>query len=508
MLRIIFLFALLAASLVHAAPNKPKLVLTVVIDQFRYDYLTRFRADYTAGLARLLNQGAVLTNAYYPQVPTVTAVGHSTILTGAIPSISGIVANEWYDRDEKAHVTSVSDARTQLLGGTAGAAGASPSRLLVSTVGDELKLAGAGKPRVVGISLKDRSAILTAGRMADGAFWFDTTTGNFVSSTYYYKELPAWAKEFNARRPADKYLGVTWLGHKLPDQTATLFTELEYTPFGNELMEQFVEKALAAEALGTRGVTDVLALSFSSNDYVGHRYGPDSPEVRDVTLATDKLLARLFAAVEKQVGVGNYLVVLTSDHGVSPVPEVNAARRMPGGRIDPAAIKATVQAALARKYGPGDWVAGNWDLAVYLNQPLIANLKLDLGAVQREAAAAIQAIPHVARVYTLNQMLQGNGGLRDVISQKVANGYHPRRGPDVELVPDPYWFVSTSKTSHATPYDYDAHVPVIFMGQGIRPGRYLAPVVVNDIAPTLASMLEIAPPSGSVGRVLTEILVN
>ena len=502
----VLLCALAAVCLAGAAPKKPKLVLAIVIDQFRYDYLTRFRSEYHGGLARLLAKGAVFTNANYIHVPAITAVGHSTFLTGAPPSISGIVGNDWYDRDEGVHVTSVSDAKTQLLGGSG--TGSSPNRLLVSTIGDELKMASGGKPRVIGVSLKDRAAILPAGHMADGAFWFDPKTGNFVSSSYYYKDLPAWTKEFNAPRPADRYRGVTWLGHKMPEDDAKLFTALEATPFGNELIEAFAARALEAEQLGTREFTDLLTVSFSSNDYVGHNYGPDSPEVHETALATDQVLEKLFQAVDRQVGADNYLVVLTADHGVAPVPEVNAARKMPGGRIDPASIKAAVQGALAKKYGAGDWIAGFFDLEVYLNHGLIAQMTLDLGEVEREAARAIQALPHVSRVYTLQEMRLGQG-LRDTVSQKVANGYHLRRGPDVEAILDAYWIVGTGKgTSHGGANSYDAHVPVIFLGPGIRAGQYHGTIVVNDIAPTLATMLEIETPSGSIGRVLTEMLVN
>src|ERR1017187_5155763 len=477
----VLLCVLAAVCLAGAAPKKPKLVLAIVVDQFRYDYLTRFRSEYNGGLARLLTKGAVFTNANYIHVPAITAVGHSTFLTGATPSISGIVANDWYDRDEGVRVSSVSDAKTQLLG--ASGTGSSPNRLLVSTVGDELKMAGGGQPRVIGVSLKDRAAILPSGHMADGAYWFDPKTGNFVSSSYYFKDLPAWVKEDNAK----------------------LFTALEATPFGNELIEAFTERALGAEQLGAREFTDVLTVSFSSNDYVGHSYGPDSPEVHEMALATDRLLEKLFLAADRQVGADNYLVVFTADHGVAPVPEVNAARKMPGGRIDPASIKAAVQGALVKKYGAGDWVAGAFDLAVYLNQGLVAQLKLDLGEVEREAARAIQALPHVSRVYTLQETMQG-GGVKDTVSQKVANGFHARRGPDVELIPDPYWMVGTGKgTGPASPYSYDTHVPVIFLGAGIRAGQYHGLIAVNDIAPTLATMLEIETPSGSVGRVLTEV---
>jgi predicted AlkP superfamily pyrophosphatase or phosphodiesterase len=505
-MRKILLCALAVVCLAGAAPRKPKLLLAIVVDQFRYDYLTRFRSEYKGGLATLLTKGAVFTNARYIHVPAITAVGHSTFLSGATPSISGIVANDWYDRDEGVHVSSVSDAKTQLLGGKG--TGSSPDRLLVSTIGDELKMAGGGKPRVIGVSLKDRAAILPSGHMADGAFWFDTQSGNFVTSSFYYKEQPGWVREFNAPHPAEKYRGVTWLGHKLPDDNVKLFTELESTPFGNELIEAFAERALDAGQLGKREFTDVLTVSFSSNDYVGHRYGPDSPEVHDIALDTDRLLEKLFQAVERQVGADNYLVVFTADHGVAPVAEVNVARKMPGGRIDPAVIKATVQAALVKKYGAGEWVAGNWDLAVYLNQGLIGQSKLNLAEVEAEAARAIQAMPHISRVYTLQQMTQG-GVLGDTVSQKVSNGFHLRRGPDVELIPDPYWMVGTGTgTGHASPYSYDTHVPVIFMGTGVRAGQYNQSVAVNDIAPTLATMLEVETPSGSVGRVLTEILVN
>jgi predicted AlkP superfamily pyrophosphatase or phosphodiesterase len=502
------LCVLLAACLASAAPKKPKLVVAIVIDQFRYDYLTRFRQEYTGGLNRLLNKGAVFTNARYIHMPVITAPGHATVLTGATPSISGITANDWFDREEGQHVTSVSDGQTQLLGGGV-AAGSSPKRLLVSTVGDELKMAAGGKSRIIGISLKDRAAILPAGHMADGAFWFDPKTGNFVSSTYYFPQLPGWAKDFNAGRRADKYANVTWLGHKMPEGGDKLFAAIDASPFGNELIEQFAERALQAEQLGRRESIDLLAVSFSSNDFVGHEYGPDSPEVHDVSVRTDRLLDTFLQAVERQVGADNVLVVFTADHGVAPVPEVNAQRKMPGGRIDPTVVKARVQAALVAKYGAGEWVAGNWSQSYYLDQGLIARKKLDLAEVQREGARAIAGIPHIFRVYTQAEMVKGEG-LADELTRRVANGFHVRRGPDIEFVPDPYYVVIVNKTgtSHGTPFSYDTHVPVIFMGAGIRPGRYQASIAVNDIAPTLAAILEIETPSGSVGRVLSEILLD
>lgn len=495
-----------AASLLAAAPKKPKLVLAVVVDQFRYDYLTRFRADYTAGLNRLLTHGAVFTNAQYEHFPTVTAVGHSTFLSGATPSINGIIGNDWYDRDEGREVTSVSDSKTQLVGGRGGA-GSSPARLLVSTVGDELKIADLGRSRVIGVSLKDRSAILPAGHMANGAYWFDNTSGNFVSSTFYFADVPHWVKAFNDSRPAARYAGATWLHHKMPQDGKELYAALAASPFGNELVAGFAERAIEAEELGRHDVTDVLSVSFSSNDYVGHEVGPDAPEVREMSIRTDKVLGELLAAAEKSAGADNVLVVLTADHGVAPLPEVNEARRMPGGRPPAGIFNKTAQDALTRKYGTGKWIIGGTEHSLYFNQDLIAEKKLDPAEVNRTAADALSKLPHVFRVYTRDQLANGNVQ-QDLISRRVMNGFYARRSGDVEILLEPYWIFTQTGATHGTAFDYDTHVPVIFMGAGIRPGRYYQSIAVNDIAPTLAAILEIETPSGSVGRVLSEIFAE
>jgi hypothetical protein len=501
------LSVLLAATLLSAAPRKPKLVLAIVIDQFRYDYLTRFRSEYHAGFDRLLTKGAVFDNANYIHFPTVTAVGHSTFLTGATPSYSGIVGNDWFDRDENKHVTSVSDAKTKMLGGTG--EGASPHRMLVSTVGDELKMSNNSKSRVIGISLKDRAAILPAGHMANGAYWFDAKAQAFVSSTYYFQDLPGWVKDFNKSRPGDKYRGVKWLTHVMPDDLAKLYGDnsespLEASPYGNELVELLAERALAAEQLGTHEVTDVLTVSFSSNDKVGHNYGTFSPEEHDVTIQTDAILERLFQAVDKQVGLDNVLVVLTGDHGVAPSAAEVAAHRMPGGRMAGNTIRNAVQAALVAKYGEGEYVAGSWDLSIYLNEATLAKKNVEPSEARRIAADAAMKVAHIQRVYTRDQLASGSIP-QDRISQRVANGYNQRRSPDIQFIPEPYWTISNAVATHGTPYSYDAHVPVIFMGSGVKPGRYEVAVAVNDIAPTVAAILDVETPAGSVGRVLSEL---
>jgi hypothetical protein len=494
---------LACASLAAAAPKKPKLLLAIVLDQFRYDYLTRFRSDYSAGLSHLLTRGAVFTDAEYNHFPTVTAAGHSTFLSGATLSISGVVGNDWYDRDEGREVTSVSDSNTQLVGGRGGP-GSSPNRLLVSTVGDELKIANGGKSKVIGVSLKDRSAILPAGHMANGAYWYDNASGNFVSSTFYFPELPNWVKTFNESRPAARYAGAVWLNHKMPADAKQLSAALAASPFGNDLVAAFAERALEAEQLGQHDVTDVLAVSFSSNDYVGHEVGPDAPEVREVSIRTDRVLGELLAAADRAAGADNVLVVLTADHGVAPIPEVNAARRMPGGRPPAGIVNRAAQEALTKKYGDGKWIVSSSEHSLYFNQELIAQKKLDPAEVDRTAAQALQQLPHVFRVYTREQLATG-AVQQDAISRRVINGFYPRRSGDVEVLLEPYWIFTQSGATHGTAFGYDTHVPLIFMGNGIRPGRYYQSVVENDIAPTLAAILEVETPSGSVGRVLSEI---
>ena len=354
-----------AATRPAPKPAKPKLILALAVDQFRYDYLTRFAARYNSGFHQLLNQGAVFTNAYLEHFPSVTAVGHATYLTGGTPSMHGIVGNNWFDRATGKGVTSVSDDSVKTLGAPS-RQGASPHRLLTSTVGDELKMSGKGRTKVVSISVKDRSAIMPGGRMADGAYWFDNDTGNFVSSTWYFPDLPGWVKDFNSTRVADKYAGVEWTPIaggpaflRMPgDRSKKLYSSMERSPYGNMILVEFAQRAIEAEQLGRGDFTDVLAVSLSCNDYVGHPKGPDSPEVEDMSVRTDRLLGDFFKYLEGKIGMKNILVVVTADHGVAPVPEVNRKRKMPGGRIAEKTVLDTLQKALEARFGAGKWVAG------------------------------------------------------------------------------------------------------------------------------------------------------
>jgi len=499
-----------------ALPAKPKLVVAIVIDQFRYDYLTRFRANYSGGIAELLDRGAVFTNARYRQFPTVTAVGHSIFLSGAMPSLSGIIDNQWFDRGLNRQVTSVSDEATQLLGGAG--PGSSPRRLLASTLGDEMKAASRGNCRVIGISLKDRAAILPSGHAADGAYWFDPRAGAFVSSTFYFKELPEWVRGFNASRPAEGYGNAQWtplaaspdypdFRKKMPGGGPELYVALEASPYANEIVEAFAERAIDAERLGGHAAADLLAVSFSANDYVGHQMGPDSAEVRDMALRVDRSIGKLLAFLDRRLGPGRVVVVLTADHGVAPLPEVLAERKMPGGRQPAKVVLDAIQGALSGRFGEGRWVAGASTAGAYLNRELIASKKLDEAQVEAEAAKAARGVPHVLRAYTRAQVMAGKAG-GDAIGDAVANGFYASRSGDVFVVMEPYWIDVEHGTSHGSPFDYDTHVPVIFMGPGVKPGHYGGTIAPNDIAPTLATLLGVETPSCSAGRALAEMLVR
>jgi len=379
---------------------KPKLVVVIVADQFRYDYLLRFAKDYNAGLHRLLNQGAVFSNARLEHYPTYTSVGHAALLTGAYPGISGIIGNTWYDRESEKLMPSAADETARLVGGADGK-GASPRNLLVSTIGDEMKIASRGKSKVFGISLKDYSGILATGHMADAVYWFDNKSGNFVTSSYYQKDLPGWLKAFNSKRVADQYKGRNWAGSILPEEIGPrLYGMVQYTSFGNELLEEMAEDLIRGEKLGSGAEPDLLVLSFSSNDMVGHNYGPDSPQVREISIATDRVLGNLFQFLDAQIGMTKVTVVFVSDHGVAPMPEENAARKMPGGRLDFTVVQDAVQKALVEAFGDGKWILASPEDTLYLNWNLIAEKRLAQEQVTTVAAQAALQIPHVFRVYT------------------------------------------------------------------------------------------------------------
>jgi hypothetical protein len=369
-------------------------------------------------------------------------------------------------------------------------------------------------PRVIGVSMKDRSAIMSAGRGADAAYWFDTKVGSFVSSTYYMKALPAWAQAFNERRPADALAGQVWTALAAPAPVlktlskvpgSTLYEDVYGSPFGNQMLLDFTTMVMSEERLGRRGVTDLLAVSFSSNDPVGHTYGPNSAQVRDITIRTDQIIGQLLDRVDHLVGLQHTIVALTSDHGVSPLPQTLAEQSLPGGRMTNTALFGPIQRALSARFGPGQWLMATAGTSPYLNYDLINYRQLDAAEVRQVAAEAVMAVPHVARVYTRDQLIRGDVP-NDLVGSRVLRGFYAARSGDLEVVLEPYWIRSATGTTHGSPYNYDAHIPLILMGRRITPGTYAGHVALNDLAPTLATLIDVDAPSGSSGRVLSEAI--
>lgn len=529
---------------------RPRLVLLIVVDQLRYDYLERFGDLFVAnGFKRLMRDGASWAEAYYDHMPTYTAPGHAAVATGTWPAENGIIGNEWYDREAGKNVTSVSDDKNLLLGGDPAGKASSPRRLFASTLGDELRLATGGRAKVIGVSIKDRSAILPVGRYASAAYWFNAT-GQAVSSNYYFANLPAWVTSFNEGRPADKFFGQRWerllpeaeyvrragidapaweqlgpnisntfphslsaaAGRTAPDKD--FYSALDFSPFSNDLLINFAERALEHEKLGADDDTDLLALGLSANDYVGHRFGPYSQEVMDVTLRTDRQIATLLDFIQARVGLQNTVVVVTADHGVAPVPEHAAALNLGGGRIKGADVLKTMRAAISGRYNQEEGLRDTGDN--YIQAFVNGNVYFNLAALQRDgikrkeieriAGEAAMSVPGMTRYFTRTQLEAGSVMASDAVARRALNGFHPRRSGEVILVSEPYKFLADSATgtTHGSPYSYDTHVPLIIMGKGITSGRYTEAATPADIAPTLAALLRVNAPSNTTGRVLTE----
>ncbi len=525
------------ATTARSSVKKTRLVVGVVIDQFRYNYLTRFEDQFgEGGFKRLLTEGAVFTNANYIHTPTYTACGHATFMTGATPAMNGIVGNEWYDRDSGKRVTSVIDEKTKLLGGREGATGMSPHRLIGTTIGDEMKLASSGKSKVIGISNKDRSAILSAGIRPNGAYWFSSDTGNFVSSTYYFDDLPAWVKAFNHDQHSNRYFGKVWerlfpegtyrrsepddapyeksvYGNHFPytikggeeKPGGKFYNQFEASPFANEHLANFAKAAIENEGLGADDVTDLLTISFSSNDLVGHAFGPYSQEVQDITLRLDRTLAELFNYLDKKIGLDQVVIALTADHGVGPVPEQVRALGY-GGRVEAKSAIDAITSALNQRFGEEKWVLNFVNGNIYLDEAAISRHKLDLAEVENVASQAVGKIHGIAAAITGTQILMGRLP-NTPISNSVANGYFPGRNGNLIIVSRPFYLFGEGITaSHGTPYSYDTHVPVILFGTGIAAGSYSSVSSPADIAPTLSLLLMIEKPSNATGRILTEAI--
>jgi hypothetical protein len=514
--------ALVLASLpayASAYNAHPKLVVVIVIDQFRGDYLDRYRDQFGEGGFRLLlDHGANFTDCNYDYANTRTAPGHATLFTGAYSNGHGIAANEWWDPKKKKMVTSVEDDDTKLVGVSGDKTGASPHNLLADTLGDELKLATQGQARVFTLSLKDRAAILPGGFAANAAYWIDAKSGAWITSTYYRPDLPKWAQDFNAGNRAAKYWDRDWKNNngdvmrstahrKGKDGSDAGFYEvIGSTPFANEYELEFAKELVLYENLGAGQATDLLAISLSPNDILGHQVGPDSPEMAAMALALDRELADFFNFLGHQVGLANMWIALSADHGISALPDTAKKLRIPAANLEASKLEAQINAALAVKFSPGHPAS-----YVKLDYPL-AWLDPDAFAVthvkEHDAEAAVgEAMKQAGLRDYFTKAQLAEGAVPDTpLGKKFLHSYSPEGSWFVMGVPEPYTVGLAKGTDHASPYTYDTHVPLAFYGLPFRPGTYRTHAEPVDLAVTLASLLGINAPTHAVGRVLTEAL--
>lgn len=527
----------------------PRLAVVVVVDMFPGDSLARYGEHFgDGGFKRLVNKGAHFINAHFSHAGTLTGPGHATIVTGTTPSGHGIIGNYWYRPGEQAAIGCVDDEDRETIGSIEwyDPEGFSPHMLAASTLGDELKSRYGPESKVWSFSLKPRAALLAAGKSADGAIWFSTKSGDFVSTNFYFNQVPAWCLRLNEERFADKFLGATWdrvlpenayakcdiddapyetgprvlwlnvlpkiLGQAIPTANRMYYEQLQSSPFGNELVFEAARRAVIHEALGQDDIPDLLVLSLSSVDYCGHLFSPDSHEMLDMMVRTDQQLASWLEFLDREVGPDQYVLVLTGDHGVGPAPERAQRAGLGGGRIDLSQLFTELHDALVKEFGPTEekiyyLTAINlpW---IYLNEPVLRYQGVDLD----QAAALVADV--AARHDGVNTALVA-GGLKNKppesltpLERAVVNGVFAKRSGQVYLHLERYWYRTGVCAGHGSLHNYDTHVPVVLAGDAFRPGRYDQRIEIRDLAVTLSEVLDIQPPSRSTGRVLREALAR
>ena len=522
-----FFLALILAALTLAVPasasaynGHPKLIVVITIDQFRGDYLDRYRDEFGEGGFRIfLDHGAYFPNCNYNYANTRTAPGHSTLFTGAYSNGHGIADNEWWDQKKKRMVTSVEDDATKLVGVSGSQAGGSPHNLLADTLGDELKLGTQGTARVFAISLKDRAAILPGGFAADAAYWIEPNSGAWITSTYYRNDLPSWVQNFNSSQPA-KYWDREWkdargvvlrsTAHRKnkDGSDAGFFEVVGTTPFANEYEFAFAKELVLYEKVGRGPVTDLLSISLSANDMLGHGVGPDAPEMHQMALDLDRELADFFNFLGHQIGLADVWIALSADHGISALPDVAKKLRIPAANLGARTLEDQINRELTAKFSPGHpttYVKLDYPLAWLEEDPFTA-----AHVKEHDAENAVgEAMKHVGvrDFYTKSQLAEGEVPDTE-LGHKYLNSYSPQGSWYVMGVPDIYTVGPAEGTDHASPYNYDTHVPLAFYGLPFHPGTYRGSVEPIDLAPTLASLLGLNAPTHSIGRVLTEALTT
>lgn len=541
----IFSLPLIILALNSLAQERPKLVVGIVVDQMRQEYLYRFGNKFSqGGFKRLMSEGFSLTNAHYNYVPTYTGPGHASIYTGTTPAVHGIIGNEWWDKVTKTRVNCVSDNSQTSVGGWEGSGKISPYRMLSTTITDELKLFTQGRGKVIGVSIKDRGAVLPAGHMADGAFWFESRSGNFVSSSFYsYPDnaLPTWVQSFNGLKIPDKLSAQTWekylkedpyaesradvspsegqianpkntFSYDLKQAMKAGYEPLVITPFGDDLLTEFAKAALRGAELGKDADTDFLAISFSTPDLIGHAMGPESVEVEDTYIRLDKNIEDLLNTLDAQVGKNNYTLFLTADHAVVDIPQYLKDKKIPAGYFSNDSTIKNELTLLLQKNFPGknlvEMVSNN---QVFFNQDLFAGdprtSGIDLLIATEMVTNYLQQKEGIAQVFAKSILKQGDfseGGTKGMLIR----GYHHKRSGDIAFALDPGWIngASNSGTTHGSNYTYDTHVPILFFGNRVKKGTSSKYHTITDIAPTMSVLLKIKFPSGCTGQPVSELL--
>ena len=519
--------------------SKPKLVVGIMVDQMRWDYINQFKPYFTSqqGFLRFVNEGASCNNNLIPYIPTVTACGHASVYTGSTPAIHGITGNQWFDNILQKSVYCVEDPTVQSIGVEGIAAGKmSPKNLWTSTIGDEMKLASNFKSKVYGISIKDRGAILPAGHSADGAFWYDSKTGKFISSNYYYKTLPLWVSNYNDQHRVDSLYTKGWdlslaksvyeancdadinayestpLGanqkgfpYSLSQFIGKDYGKIASTPYGNNLVTEMAEMVLMKEELGKDDYTDLLAISFSSPDYIGHSFGPNSWETMDGYIKLDIQLAQLFASLDKQVGKNNYTVFLTADHAVQHIPEFAKKHHLPSGLISESDIKKELNQLLVKNGLDPKMISNIGEYYVHFNHELMDSLHVSQDKLVQLVSNSLEKNPGILQVVETRKA--ATASLPQSLRERIVNSYTPQRSGDLFIVTKSgYMDGYATGTTHGTLYNNDAHIPLLWYGSGIKKGQINSVNYMTDIAPTISTLLGIQMPSGSIGNPILEVL--
>ena len=532
----VLFFAFLIFSLVgFSQVARPKLVVGLVVDQMRWDYLYRYSDLYgNGGFKRLLKEGFSSENNFIPYMPTYTAVGHSCIYTGSVPAITGIVGNNWYDKAANKNVYCTDDSTVSTVGNNGKAGKMSPANMWTTTITDELRLSNNFKSKVIGIALKDRGSILPAGHSANAAYWYDG--GKWISSTHYMDALPGWVNKFNDKDVAGAYMKTDWntllpiekydlstaddkpyetsikgektvtFPHKLSAIDAgNKYESFRTTPFANTFTFDFAKAAIESERLGKNTVTDFLAISISSTDYVGHSFGPNSIEIEDTYLRLDKDIESFLNYLDKTVGKGNYTLFLSADHGVAHVPAFLKEHKIPAGTFDDADILKELNRKIEEKFAVKTAVKTVMNYQVYLNDKNIAEQNKSKDEIIDFVIDRLKEKDFIINAFELDEVMEA--ALPAPQREMMINGYNPKRSGDIEFTfKSGYFDGGTKGTTHGLWNPYDAHIPLLWYGWGIKKGKTNRETFMTDIAPTLAALLHIQMPSGSTGAPIPEVL--